>query len=339
MYNNSGICVNVAELHLQLLVTIEQFLEQVLHDDLHDNDDLHSKLHDKLHDSSNIDSSNIDSSNILKATDNQVPILLNQALCYAILGGGKRLRPLLTIASAQLFGVRDNDLPLRLGCVIELIHSYSLIHDDLPAMDDDDLRRGQLSCHKKFGEDIAILAGDAIQALAFELLSSDIITLNPETKIKALGLIAYHAGRGGMVGGQVQDCISTGKQLTLEELQQMHSMKTGGLISVAILLGYLAKDDFCAKEYAELSQIATQLGILFQIVDDIIDITSDTKTLGKTANKDIINHKATYVNVLGVETAQALAKQSYTKLKFMLGKYPGCEFFLYLLELIYTRDR
>jgi farnesyl diphosphate synthase len=234
-------------------------------------------------------------------------------ICYAVLGGGKRIRPLLSIASGKL-NAADFASVLDIGCALELIHCYSLVHDDLPAMDNDDLRRGLATCHKKYDEATAILVGDALQALAFEALSAPTLKIPVDNKLKIIYLVSRASGIDGMVGGQMLDLYSTGRKLTLTDLQNMHACKTGALIKAAILCGYLCGEDFSLDMYTKLGQIADSLGLLFQIVDDILDVTETSDTLGKTANKDAINDKATYVSLLGLEEARAVASELHREI-------------------------
>jgi farnesyl diphosphate synthase len=263
--------------------------------------------------------------------------LLMEAMRYSSLGGGKRIRPLLTIAAGGLNEACVESL-ITVGCAIELIHCYSLIHDDLPAMDDDDLRRGQPTCHKKYTEGIAILAGDALQTLAFEMLSAAELPIAATAKLKIIHLLASLAGVNGMVGGQTIDLISTGQQLDLVQLRQMHKMKTGGLIKAAVLAGYLCGAKFESPVYRSLERVADNLGLLFQITDDILDATADTATLGKTANKDFINQKATYVNMLGLNQARELAMLAYQEISKELAQFQNASDLSQLINLIYMRS-
>lgn len=232
---------------------------------------------------------------------------------YCALGGGKRIRPLLSVAGSQL-NYADINAVLDVGCAIELIHCYSLVHDDLPAMDNDDLRRGRPTCHKKYDEATAVLVGDALQALAFEVLSMPQLNIPQENKLKIIYQLSRSCGIQGMVGGQMLDLYSTGLKLSLSQLQNMHAHKTGALIRASILCGYLCGSEFSLDKYTKLGQIADSLGLLFQIVDDILDVTQTSTTLGKTANKDADNNKATYVSLLGLDEAKAIALELYTEI-------------------------
>lgn len=275
---------------------------------------------------------------LLLPTESGLSIELNEVMRYAVLSGGKRIRPLLTLATGMLYQVSDIKTLVKLGCVVELVHCYSLIHDDLPAMDNDDLRRGLPTCHKKYGEALAILAGDALQAKAFELLSSNVIPIAPANKLKMVNLFAYHIGELGMVGGQALDCCNVAKIITQDELQQMHAMKTGGLIKTAMLFGYLTNSDNSLTEYQKITHLTESFGLLFQIVDDILDVTIDTQTLGKTANKDIAHGKPTYVSILGLEKAKQLGDSLYQKIRKQLDLHKDAEFLLYLLDQLYYRN-
>jgi farnesyl diphosphate synthase len=256
---------------------------------------------------------------------------------YSVLSGGKRIRPLLSIASGKL-NTADPGSTLAVGCALELIHCYSLVHDDLPAMDDDDLRRGIATCHKKYDEATAILVGDALQALAFETLSAPTLNVLPENKLKIIHVISTASGINGMVGGQMLDLYSTGQQLNLTDLQNMHMYKTGALIKAAVLCGYLCGSEFSLDKYNKLGQIAGSLGLLFQIVDDILDVTETSHTLGKTANKDAVNDKATYVSLLGLEEARAIANELYTEIMADLLPIPNSAMLQDVATDIYMRN-
>lgn len=224
---------------------------------------------------------------------------LVEAMRYAILNGGKRIRPLLTCATATSLGA-PLDHALAPACAVEFIHAYSLIHDDLPSMDDDDLRRGQPSCHRAFDEATAILAGDALQALAFECVSNA-RGLSAETRIEMVGALARSVGHGGMVGGQALDMAATGAVLELNQLRAMHAAKTGALISVSVRFGVLIADDGAAPD---LDAFGEQLGLAFQVVDDLLDVTGSTQSLGKAAGADSARGKSTFPALLGLEGAR-----------------------------------
>jgi farnesyl diphosphate synthase len=255
---------------------------------------------------------------------------------YSSLLGGKRIRPLFTIAAGVLNNAPVN-IATTIGATIELIHCFSLIHDDLPSMDNDDLRRGKPTNHKVYGDAVALLAGDALHTLCFEILSSEQLVLPAKRKLEIIRLIAKSIGVQGMVGGQTIDWLSTGKQLNLEQLQEMHLLKTGALLRTSILVGYLAGENFDADQYELIDIIAQKIGLLFQIVDDIIDVTEDTVTLGKTANKDQDNNKATYVNILGLEQAQIIAKNLHHEIVNLLLQQVSSKQLKYLTDLVYFR--
>ena len=237
---------------------------------------------------------------ILLEPENVTPDRLHQAMRYAAQGGGKRIRPLLVYAAGELGDAN----PAALDCAavaIELIHAYSLVHDDLPCMDNDDFRRGRATVHKAFDEATALLVGDALQTRAFEVLSN--APCDAQSRISMIGALALAAGSRGMAGGQAIDLESVGKKLDLSGLKQMHAMKTGALLACSVQLGgivaHLPPSDLnCLGQYAEI------LGLAFQIVDDILDATADSLTLGKTAGKDAANDKPTYVTLMGLDYAQ-----------------------------------
>jgi farnesyl diphosphate synthase len=233
------------------------------------------------------------------------PAGLGEAMRYAVLDGGKRLRPLLVLAACE--AVDGNaDAALRAGCAVELIHAYSLVHDDMPCMDDDVLRRGKPTVHVQFGEATALLAGDALQALAFELLAPEGAGIPDRTQARLCRLLAQAAGHAGMAGGQAIDLAAVGKSLTEAELRQMHRLKTGALLQASVLMG-AACGEPGAQALAGLKAYGAALGLAFQVVDDILDVTADSATLGKTAGKDAAQDKPTYVSLLGLERARAHA--------------------------------
>lgn len=233
---------------------------------------------------------------------------LVSAMRYATLGGGKRLRALLAFAAAE-FVQAPIERVERVAVAIECIHAYSLIHDDLPCMDDDDLRRGKPSCHKQFDEATALLAGDALQTLAFEVMSAPDWHSNAQQQLSMLHLLALASGVKGMAGGQAIDLAYVGKAITRDELERMHRMKTGALIEAAVLLGAHCAEQIPSAKLHALESYAQQIGLAFQVVDDILDTVSDTATLGKTAGKDAEQNKPTYVSLMQLENAQAYAKQ------------------------------
>ena len=241
--------------------------------------------------------------------EEQPPVDLHRAMRYAVLGGGKRLRPVLVYATGQALGATLQSLDAS-AAAVEIIHAYSLVHDDLPAMDDDDLRRGRPTCHVAFGEAMAILAGDALQALAFEILAGD-TTLqgNPSIHVDMLRSLAGACGAHGMAGGQAFDLAAVGKRLTPDELERMHVYKTGALIRASVRLGALAAGCDDATALTALDRFGHCIGLAFQIRDDILDIEGDSTTLGKTAGKDVADAKPTYPAILGMPASRAQLKR------------------------------
>jgi len=230
------------------------------------------------------------------------------AMRYSLLSGGKRVRPVLAYASAQAIGSKlDPENIDAAACAIECIHAYSLIHDDLPAMDDDDLRRGQPTCHKVYSEASAILAGDALQTLAFECITRA-INISAPTRLTLLEQLIEASGHRGMVMGQSIDLASVGQQVDLDHLQKMHRFKTGALIKAAVLMGAQATEQATAEQLTSLSRYADAIGLAFQVQDDILDVIADTQTLGKTQGADQARGKPTYVSLLGLQSAQAKAQ-------------------------------
>ncbi|HSV59186.1 MAG TPA: farnesyl diphosphate synthase [Variovorax sp.] len=236
------------------------------------------------------------------------PVLLGDAMRYAVLDGGKRLRPLLVLAASDAVG-GDPNAALRAACATELIHAYSLVHDDLPCMDNDVLRRGKPTVHVKFGEADALLAGDALQALAFELLTPEEASFAPAVQARLCRLLARAAGSEGMAGGQAIDLASVGVVLDEASLRQMHRLKTGALLQGSVEMGAACCEKVAPAVLAALRDYGAALGLAFQVVDDILDVTADSETLGKTAGKDAASDKPTYVSLLGLEGARAEARQ------------------------------
>ena len=225
---------------------------------------------------------------------------------YAVLGGGKRLRPMLVFASAQSLGCADGLLDAP-ACAVELIHAYSLVHDDLPAMDDDALRRGRPTCHMVFGEAMAILAGDALQALAFEILAGQ-AGVAPGTIVAMLNGLGRACGAEGMAGGQALDLSAVGRRLDQAELEHMHGCKTGALIRASVQLGGLAaKAD--SESLLALDRYAAAVGLAFQVRDDILDVEGETAVIGKTAGKDADAHKPTFPSILGLESSRVRLRE------------------------------
>jgi farnesyl diphosphate synthase len=236
-----------------------------------------------------------------------VPEKLHEAMRYTVLGGGKRVRPLLAYASGALFDA-DPDALARAAAAVEMIHAYSLVHDDMPCMDDDELRRGKPTVHVAYDEATALLVGDALQAQAFEVLAGA-GTVPPARLVTMLRLLAEAAGSAGMCGGQAIDLDSVGLALTLEQLERMHQLKTGAMLRVSVLLGALAGRDLASRELEALAAYSKAIGLAFQVVDDVLDATADSATLGKTAGKDAADNKPTYVSILGLEPSRALAEK------------------------------
>ncbi|HNN90203.1 MAG TPA: polyprenyl synthetase family protein [Giesbergeria sp.] len=245
------------------------------------------------------------------------PAGLGEAMRYAVLDGGKRLRPLLVLAARQAVAVADGEVSasagfdeaaLRAACAVELIHAYSLVHDDMPCMDNDVLRRGKPTVHVQFGQAQALLAGDALQALAFELLAPEGAAVPEPVQARLCRLLARAAGAQGMAGGQAIDLAHVGCGMTEDALRHMHRLKTGALLQASVLMGAHCGNAAPAALQA-LADYGAALGLAFQIVDDILDVTQDSATLGKTAGKDAEQGKPTYVSLLGLERAQAYARE------------------------------
>ena len=237
------------------------------------------------------------------------PAGLGLAMRYAVLGGGKRLRPMLALAASE--SVQGSPAAaLRAACATELIHAYSLVHDDMPCMDNDILRRGQPTVHVKFGQAQALLAGDALQALAFELLTPQDSSVPPQMQAHLCALLARAAGEAGMAGGQAIDLASVGRVLTEDELKHMHELKTGALLQASVMMG-AACGQVTASQVQSLGTYGHAIGLAFQVVDDILDVTADSATLGKTAGKDAEAGKPTYVSILGLQRSQAFAQHLY----------------------------
>ena len=243
------------------------------------------------------------------ASENTLPVQLHQAMRYAVLGGGKRIRPLLVYAAGQASGARQQALDVT-ACSVECIHAYSLVHDDLPAMDDDDLRRGKPTCHKVYGEAEAILAGDALQALAFSLLAhADMGAIASHRRLQMIELLSQASGSRGMVGGQSLDLAATGKQLDIAELENMHIHKTGALIRASVLLGALCAEELPEEQKQALDHYGKYIGLAFQVQDDILDVTGNTEQLGKEAGADSALKKPTHPSLLGLTGARERARE------------------------------
>jgi farnesyl diphosphate synthase len=266
------------------------------------------------------------------------PAQLGEAMRYAVLDGGKRLRPLLVLGAAEAVG-GNTEAALRAGCAVELIHAYSLVHDDMPCMDNDVLRRGKPTVHVAFGEATALLAGDALQALAFELLAPDGVGVPERTQAALCRLLAKAAGHSGMAGGQAIDLAAVGKSLTEDELRHMHRLKTGALLQASVMMG-AACGEPGARACQGLDAYGRALGLAFQVVDDILDVTADSATLGKTAGKDAAQDKPTYVSLLGLERARAYAGELLEQARAALGTtgLADTRALLALAEMVVHRD-
>ena len=236
------------------------------------------------------------------------PAQLHEAMRYAVLEGGKRVRPLLTFAAGEVAGAKAERLEVA-AAAVELIHAYSLVHDDLPCMDDDVLRRGKPTVHVEFDEATALLVGDALQSLAFQLLAEHALADEPRAQLEMVKLLAAAAGSRGMAGGQQIDLAATGKALSVPELEAMHIHKTGALIRAAVLLGAACGGAADAMLRERLDQYAKSVGLAFQVVDDVLDAEASSATLGKTAGKDSRAGKPTYVSVMGLARARELAQE------------------------------
>lgn len=236
------------------------------------------------------------------------PQRLHAAMRYAALGAGKRVRPLLAYAAGELSGA-DVERVTVAGAAVELIHAYSLVHDDLPCMDDDVLRRGKPTCHVEFDEATALLVGDALQSLAFQLLGDYRLSDDPAAQLEMVKLLAGAAGSRGMAGGQAIDLAAVGRTLSVPELEFMHIHKTGALIRAAAVLGARCGSGLSEAEFVCVDSFAKSVGLAFQVVDDVLDAAAPTATLGKTAGKDAEQGKPTYVSAMGIAQARALAAQ------------------------------
>lgn len=305
------------------------------------------------------------STNCLSMTNpaNTMPDELIAAMRYSTFNGGKRIRPILVYLTAETLNIQSSALD-KPACAVEFIHCYSLVHDDMPAMDNDDLRRGKPTCHKQFSEATALLAGDALQTLAFESLSnaaawnsttplSDTVAIGSENtariknngdfnaaqRIEMITTLAHASGIHGMAGGQALDLAATGKKLGLKELRNMHEHKTGALIRASVRLGALAQPDIDQHTLHALDQYARNIGLSFQIKDDILDIESDTQTLGKQQGADIDRHKVTYPALLGLDGARKMARQCHQNALHSLSQFDSkADPLRWLSEYIITRD-
>ena len=239
---------------------------------------------------------------------NIAPECLHEAMRYAVLGGGKRVRPLLAFAAGELSGANEERVTI-VAAAVELIHVYSLVHDDLPCMDDDVLRRGKPTCHVEYDEATALLVGDSLQSLAFQLLAEYRLADTPQVQLEMIKRLAQAAGSRGMAGGQAIDLANVGKTLSLPELEFMHIHKTGALIRAAVMLGARCGSSLNDTQLESLDHFAKHIGLAFQVVDDVLDAEATTATLGKTAGKDAEHNKPTYVSILGASRARELAEE------------------------------
>ncbi len=236
------------------------------------------------------------------------PDHLHKAMRYSALNGGKRIRPILVYLTGEALGLKPETLDGP-ACAVELIHAYSLIHDDLPAMDDDDLRRGQATCHKAFDEATAILAGDALQSLAFQILAQDeSMHIDPKNRLLMIQKLAEASGSHGMVGGQAIDLICEGKTISLAELENLHILKTGALIRASVQLSALNSSTHEPSTLKKLDHYAKCIGLAFQVKDDILDVEGDTQTLGKPQGADLKHDKSTYPALVGLKEAKQMAE-------------------------------
>jgi len=263
------------------------------------------------------------------------PTRLHQAMRYAALGAGKRVRPFLVYSAGTMLGAAETLLDVP-AAAVELIHAYSLVHDDLPAMDDDDLRRGRPTCHRAFDEATAILVGDALQTLAFEILTTA-PSVDADTRLAMLRTLTQASGSGGMAGGQALDFAATGQNIDLAALEQMHRLKTGALIIASVQLGALAAHADETTQ-AQLTRYARAIGLAFQVRDDILDVTADSQTLGKTQGKDASDDKPTYVSLLGLDAAHALSFELRDEAMAALDGLPQPEMLQQLAHYIVARE-
>ena len=268
------------------------------------------------------------------------PRRLHEAMRYAVLGQGKRVRPILVYATGYVIGVEGRALDGPASAV-ELVHAYSLVHDDLPSMDNDDLRRGRPTCHRAFDEATAILAGDALQALAFRVLAHDPeIRTTPSQRLEMIDTLAHACGSRGMAGGQAIDLEAVGRELNLAELENMHIHKTGALIRASVKLGALSQPDIDRDLLAKLDHYAKCIGLAFQVQDDILDVEGHTKILGKPQGSDIARNKPTYPNLLGLEGARQAAAELYHEAVESLATLgQAAEPLRWIADYIIQRDR
>ncbi len=267
------------------------------------------------------------------------PAGLHEAMRYAVLGGGKRIRPLLVYGAGELTGAAPGALDCA-ACAVEMIHAYSLVHDDMPCMDNDVLRRGKPTVHVAFGEAMAMLVGDALQALAFESLAAAAgLGASPTAVVAMLAELGRGAGSLGMAGGQAIDLAAVGRTLTRAELEDMHRRKTGALLAASVRLGVSCGRPLSGAERTQLDRFALAVGLAFQVVDDVLDVEADSATLGKTAGKDSEQNKPTYVSVLGLDEARALAQSLRDEARSALAELgPGASRLAAISDLIVQRS-
>lgn len=255
------------------------------------------------------------------------------AMRYSVENGGKRIRPVLVLEACSICGGEIDDA-VDIACALEMIHTYSLIHDDLPCMDNDDMRRGKPSCHIKYGEEYALLAGDGLLTYAFEVITDS--NIGSDKIVKAVKCLANNSGFNGMIGGQVVDLRSEGKKISYDRLKTMHSLKTGALIRCAAELGCI-----CAgadeEKTAQLVSYADRLGLAFQIVDDILDVIGDEKELGKPVGSDSVSEKTTYVTLFGLDAADTMAKEITAEAKKAINGFENNDFLMTLADKLTTR--
>ncbi|WP_257264090.1 (2E,6E)-farnesyl diphosphate synthase [Endozoicomonas sp. ONNA2] len=274
--------------------------------------------------------------------DSQVSPLLLEAMGYSVFNGGKRVRPTLVYAACQAFG-GDLKQANPAACAVELIHAYSLVHDDLPAMDDDDLRRGKPTCHKAYDEATAILAGDTLQSLAFEVLGNARLcpesTLADSVRLQLVTILSQASGLAGMAGGQAMDQCAAGTVLNQQQLELMHTHKTGALIRASVRMGAICAGLLQAEELQSLDHYARAIGLAFQVRDDILDVIADTQTLGKLQGADMALGKPTYVSLMGLEAAQAYARDLHNNaISALSGFDHGADFLRQIADYIILRS-
>ena len=242
-----------------------------------------------------------------------VPARLHQAMRYSVLSGGKRVRPALLFATARCIGLTEDEVE-GAACAVELIHAYSLVHDDLPAMDDDDLRRGRPTCHKAYDEATALLAGDALQTLAFQVLACDMaLPPAPSTRLRLIALLAEASGSMGMAGGQALDCAVQGREISVVQVEEMHARKTGALIRASVLMAAACASSLDSRIHDGLADFAAAIGLAFQIQDDLLDVLGDVSTLGKATGADRERGKPTHPAIIGIKSSQERVRLLHAK--------------------------